>query len=335
LCRCGFEPEENEDLSTPWEWQEKYAVFGMTAFFGLLCCIFSLVHAAAPEVFPWMAPPYSLPEMIIRCLIGITFFWGIIMTPLGICVVQCGMPVGISRKTVHIFLYIGLPLVVRSGMLGEGFYKSDKEQNEFNEANGNTLEGLYANMFKAMVWDNFVSCFMWFVVVKPVRRLPYLGVWPRTAFTAIDRPEDRPCTILFLKLQTIAAIGIVVPLQYWSFYNEIGLLGAMPAFAIGLGDGLAEPIGKRFGKHKYTTKALFGTDKEFTRSYEGSANVWFWTLMGVLYASPELNIAQIIFLAILLPPVMTFTEAKSPHTCDNPFMVGVGWIFAAIALQMK
>jgi len=334
LCRCGFEPEEQEDLTTPWEWPEKYAVFGLAAFFGVLCCAFSLVHAAFPEDLPWMAPPYSLGEMISRCVIGIIFFWGIIMTPLGICVTQCGMPVAISRKTVHIFLYIGLPLVIRSGMLGEGFYKSEKENMDFKEGNGNTLEDLYTNIFKAAIWDNFVSCFMWFVVTKPMRRLPCIGAWPRTAFAAIDRPEDRPFTILFLKVQTIAAIGFVVPMQYWSFYNEIGLLGAMPAFAIGLGDGLAEPIGKRFGKHKYKTRAVF-TDKEFTRSYEGSANVWFWTLMGVLYASPELNWAQIIFLAVLLPPAMTITEAKSPHTCDNPFMVGVGWIFAAIALQMK
>jgi phytol kinase len=230
--------------------------------------------------------------------------------------------------------YVGLPLAVHIGMFGEDVREDVKEKNEFKADYGHTLEGLYANMFTAFVWDTFLWSITWFFMAKPMRRLPCIGVWPRTAFAALDRPEDRPYTLAFLQVQTVCAFSLQVPMQYWSFYNEIGLLGAMPAFAIGLGDGLAEPIGKRFGKHKYKTRAIF-TDKEFTRSYEGSANVFFWTLMGVLYASPELNWVQITFLAVLLPPAMTITEAKSPHTCDNPFMVGVGWIFAAIALQMQ
>merc|ERR1719428_2268088 len=123
-------------------------------------------------------------------------------------------------------------------------------------------------------------------------------------------------------------------MMYWLIESNVGLLRFMCPLAVGLGDGLAEPIGKRFGKHKYQVYALF-TQQRFTRSYEGSANVFFWTLVGVLIAIPELNIAQIIFLVVLLPPAMTFTEAKSPHTCDGPPMIGVYWIFAAIALQIQ
>jgi phytol kinase len=281
-----------------------------------------------------MAPPYSLPEMIFGVIFFIILVHGMMFAPLGICVVRCGMPVAISRKAFHVFAVIGLPWIVRNGMLGEDAKEDIKEEEEFKADNGHTLEALYANMFTAIVWNSFMGCFFMAFLAKPMRRLPCIGVWPRTAFACIDRPEDRPYTLLFAQVQTFCGLALVVPMQYWSFYNEIGLLGAMPAFALGLGDGLAEPIGKRFGKHKYKVRAVF-TDKEFTRSYEGSANVFFWTLMGVLYASPELNIAQIIFLAVLLPPAMTITEARSPHTCDNPFMIGVGWIFAAIALQIQ
>merc|ERR1719310_2646645 len=113
--------------------------------------------------------------------------------------------------------------------------------------------------------------------------------------------------------QLCACTIVETPMIYWTIEKNVGLLRFLCPLSVGLGDGLAEPIGKRFGKHKYSVVALF-TKQRFTRSYEGSANVFFWTLVGVLVAVPELNLAQILFLALLLPPAMTLTEAKSPHT---------------------
>merc|ERR1719395_98902 len=120
-------------------------------------------------------------------------------------------------------------------------------------------------------------------------------------------------------------------MMYWLIENNVGSLRLLCPLAVGLGDGLAEPIGKRFGKHKYSVYALF-TKKRYTRSYEGSANVFFWTLVGVLVAIPQLNIAQVLFLAILLPPAVTLAESFSPHGWDNPFMFGTIWIFLAAAV---
>jgi hypothetical protein len=57
--------------------------------------------------------------------------------------------------------------------------------------------------------------------------------------------------------------------------------------------------------------------------------------MGVLVAIPQLNIAQVLFLAILLPPAVTLAESFSPHGCDNPFMFGTIWIFLAAAVEIN
>ena len=54
-----------------------------------------------------------------------------------------------------------------------------------------------------------------------------------------------------------------------------------------VGDGLAEPIGKLYGKHKYETIALF-TNQKFTRSYEGSACVFFFTAVSVVCSMSEM-----------------------------------------------
>ena len=58
--------------------------------------------------------------------------------------------------------------------------------------------------------------------------------------------------------------------------------------ASGLGDGFAEPIGRIFGKHKYKATALFSKEK-FTRSYEGSACVLIFTMIGILVTIKELS----------------------------------------------
>ena len=58
--------------------------------------------------------------------------------------------------------------------------------------------------------------------------------------------------------------------------NDKGLLIWIPFLSVGLGDGLAEPVGRIWGKHKYKVRAMC-TSKRYTRSLEGSAVVFFWT----------------------------------------------------------
>ena len=59
----------------------------------------------------------------------------------------------------------------------------------------------------------------------------------------------------------------------------------IPILINNVGDGLAEPVGVRFGKHKYTTTALYYKGKfwnsEFTPSYERSSCLYLTSLIVV------------------------------------------------------
>ena len=70
-------------------------------------------------------------------------------------------------------------------------------------------------------------------------------------FKAVDRPEDRPYTLIWFSSQIISTLIIVIPFSvYFSRIDKIGLI-FIPILINGLADGLAEPVGIRFGKHKH------------------------------------------------------------------------------------
>ena len=154
-------------------------------------------------------------------------------------------------------------------------------------------------------------------------------------FLSFDRPEDRPYTLLWLFSQFFASIMIVisvailVEIYFGIFWADIGLLVVCLAM---IGDGLAEPIGVRFGKLRYKTYALF-TKKRFFRTVEGSLTVFFSTI-GVLFWFGDLfTERQFIYAVGLLPLVIMITEALSPHTWDGPFLFGISGILVGFILM--
>jgi len=120
----------------------------------------------------------------------------------------------------------------------------------------------------------------------------------------------------------IALIGVAY------LYGLSGLpldLLAVPLVITAFGDGLAEPIGIRFGRHKYRTKDLFG-NRVYTRSYEGSAMVFLTTIV-VLSSSYHLfSLSALICLFAILPLLMTVTESTLAPYLDNPFLYLIGGI---------
>ena len=153
-------------------------------------------------------------------------------------------------------------------------------------------------------------------------------------FLSVDRPEDRPYTLLWLFTQFFASVIIVISLAilveiyFGIFWADIGLLVVCLAM---IGDGLAEPIGVRFGKLKYTSYALF-TKKRFFRTVEGSLTVFFSTI-GVLFWFGDLfTERQFIYAIGLLPLILMITEAVSPHTWDGPFLSGISGILVCFIL---
>ncbi len=153
-------------------------------------------------------------------------------------------------------------------------------------------------------------------------------------FLSFDRPEDRPYTLLWLFTQFFASIIIVisvaisVQIYFGIFWADIGLLVVCLAM---IGDGLAEPIGVRFGKLRYKTYALF-TKKRFYRTVEGSLTVFFSTIVVLLWFRDLFTEKQFIHAIGLLPLILMITEALSPHTWDGPFLTGISGILVCFIL---
>ncbi|WP_308824993.1 hypothetical protein [Sodalis praecaptivus] len=99
----------------------------------------------------------------------------------------------------------------------------------------------------------------------------------------------------------------------WSEWHIPQELMYMTILTTTLGDGLAEPVGVRFGKHKYAVKGFF-IDKIFYRSYEGSFVVFATALILTLLFRHGFQRLGLVMIVILFSLAMTLTEAKSPHT---------------------
>ena len=156
--------------------------------------------------------------------------------------------------------------------------------------------------------------------LKPVRERLRLA---STMFLSYDRPEDRPHTMFWLTTQLFAGYAVLIPMQI--LFRKLGFaeLIFIPILVHGLGDGLAEPVGVRFGKHKYSCRALF-SKRRYTRSLEGSSCVFLAGLVAVLSFQASFTSPQFIGALLIVPMAITLAEAFSPHTWDTPYMFLVG-----------
>lgn len=160
------------------------------------------------------------------------------------------------------------------------------------------------------------------IYVTPIRsRVPVIA----TMFASFDRPEDRPHTLSWLSTQV--ATGWVVLLAMGVWLIELGLepLIMLPVIVNGIGDGMAEPVGVRFGKHKYRVYALFSKTR-YVRSFEGSACVFVTALVAFGFYQSSFTPLQFWIGLGCFPILMTLAEAFSPHTWDTPFLFGVGYL---------
>lgn len=156
--------------------------------------------------------------------------------------------------------------------------------------------------------------------IKPIRtRIPFI----QRAFLAFDRPEDRPHTLLWLYTQMIACIVVMIPIGILlSIYGYSELMVLITPLAM-VGDGLAEPIGIRFGKHHYKAYALF-SKKKYQRTLEGSATVFIASVFVLLLFHGHFTKPELLVALVAVPTTLTVAEAISPHTWDQPFLLGLG-----------
>lgn len=190
------------------------------------------------------------------------------------------------------------------------------------------------SMTTALAINQTLFCLMYYR--KSRERVPFFAY----VFLSQDRREDRPDTLIFQVTEDIMRFAIYFPFKL----IVVDLIKSkaiifIPIAVNNIGDGLAEPVGVTFGKHKYSTTALYHKGKffksRFTRSYEGSSCVFITTLLVVAANYHAFNTTQFWITFSALPFLMTIAEAKAPHTNDGPFLalVGCGFLSAIFLIR--
>lgn len=106
-----------------------------------------------------------------------------------------------------------------------------------------------------LAWGDFFTMIGFLILIKPLREsFDCLML----QFHALDRPEDRPHTLKWIIGGNILpGLFLIIIFRYF-----LASFGADPALALifilvtGVGDGLAEPVGIAWGKHKYRTWSI-------------------------------------------------------------------------------
>lgn len=149
-----------------------------------------------------------------------------------------------------------------------------------------------------------------------VSAIVLFGVWRGDGFAfyeALARPTDAPRRSLFIivPLVTTALGGVLSNLLFGPYFAPVGYMVG------GWGDAVGEPVGTRFGKHRYKVPSLAGVAA--TRSLEGSAAVF---LMGVTAATLVLAVSGVrlplaLGVGLACGAAGALVEAFSSHGLDN------------------
>lgn len=154
-----------------------------------------------------------------------------------------------------------------------------------------------------------------------------------TCFFAFNRPEDAPYTLRWITTE-FAAQYVVLHACLWlyaTFYLPPALV-LVGIYIVTFGDGLAEPVGVRFGRWRYRTRALSG-NVTYHRTVEGSVCVF---IVGVLLMTQfgwAFHAREFSYALWLVPLAAALAEAFSPHTWDSPLIyISVATSISAICL---
>lgn len=147
-------------------------------------------------------------------------------------------------------------------------------------------------------------------------------------YEAIARENDAPHRTLYVLVPYLATLlgGLLANILF-SGFAAVGYLVA------GLGDAIGEPVGTRFGRHRYRVPSLKSVPTE--RSLEGSAAVFLVSGIAVFVPGVLLGIAgtvpQLAAGALLIALAASILEAISPHGWDNLFLLVVpSWLASVL-----
>jgi phytol kinase len=153
--------------------------------------------------------------------------------------------------------------------------------------------------------------------VKPMRRrYPIVAAM----FRGLDRPEDRPYTLRWLMTQFAASYTVYALLYAAMIGRGVTEWMIIPLLIIGIGDGLAEPVGVAFGRHSYVVSALNG-ERYYRRTWEGSSMVFLAGVFTLIACYTHFSPLQLAAALLVIPITATLAEAVAPHTWDAPIML--------------
>jgi phytol kinase len=145
-------------------------------------------------------------------------------------------------------------------------------------------------------------------------------------FLALARPRDEPHRRTFILVPLLTtAVGGVLTNVFFPRYAYIGYL------VCGWGDAAGEPVGKRWGRHRYNVPSMRGVPAQ--RSVEGSLAVFLVGSIAAmigLHAGTGASFSTIVMLGSAAGIVASLVEAISTHGLDN-FTIQVA-VAAALSL---
>ena len=131
-------------------------------------------------------------------------------------------------------------------------------------------------------------------------------------YRALARPSDAPQEKLFIliPLFTTAAGGVLANV----FFGQWAAIGYLVG---GWGDAIGEPVGSKWGKHRYKVPSMAGFAA--TRSLEGSSAVFLVSAVVAFMGLQVLGFGWQIAAgyALLIALASTAVEAISTHGLDN------------------
>lgn len=148
-------------------------------------------------------------------------------------------------------------------------------------------------------------------------------------FEALARPTDAPRRGLFVVVPLVmtALGGICANL----LFPSTALLGY---WVTGWGDAVGEPVGVRWGRHRYKVPSLAGVPAE--RSLEGSAAVFLVSSVVATIAfgilAPGMALSAILWKGVVIGGAIAVVEAFSNHGTDNFTLQVVGAGLASLLL---
>src|SRR5437764_5796923 len=131
----------------------------------------------------------------------------------------------------------------------------------------------------------------------------------RQMFLATTRRSDSPHEVLYFWASWVVSMAGLGGIQL--AFGDI-VVTRTAALLVGIGDGVAEPVGRRFGRHRFRVPTLTRGRPAF-RSLEGCAAVFVGCFLTLVACFGTASIPA----AAVLAAVLAAVEAVSPHGLDN------------------